>query len=508
MGWQYLRSTKPSTEEIPMRKNYISSGLLAMLVVAAVLLVQCGKKKGKPSTYDTVTTSDSCTCEANWFPHSQTPPPQEGIGSPFDTSSTTNCIFHQWSWQKFLWLTKPSPSGALFLDTLVQVNALMQPVIPPSSNPSVRLILSDTAQAGSGGSLHSNPAFSSNTSYMVYYAIFANQELLDTAAALKNLFAANPSLRNNSYTFPVGSLELKTSWINIDAIPQNLQSSYFTTTALIQTGSTYTQTTVALLGMHVVGRVINHPEFIWATFEHHQMAPYYNWANTTTTQDAPITSANQTLLFAAGTTTGLYGIHWNETLSSPDSLYRVYTLFQYGVPRQALDTFMTGTSQSEPINFNNIDELNTCVAQGLGSEVWANYFYNGSIWLNMDGQSTQQQSDIIDSLSAGFYMANATTGSLARGSLNTFNITMETYTQNFLSPPTPIHTINAGNLSNCFSCHSGESSLATSNSYISPLYVSHIFQRYLSTSNEQEAKEQGILEYIKVQRMKLKSTEK
>jgi hypothetical protein len=35
----------------------------------------------------------------------------------------------------------------------------------------------------------------------------------------------------------------------------------------------FTTVTVALVGLHVVGVTVNHPEFIWATFEHNLNSP-------------------------------------------------------------------------------------------------------------------------------------------------------------------------------------------------------------------------------------------
>jgi len=479
-------------------------GACVLLVAAIGLFQQCGSKtKGKPDGYANNNNSDSCGCESSWFPHTSTPAPAEGVGSPFDTSSTTNCIFHQWSWQKFLWLTKPTPGGGvLFMDSLTLVDPYMQPVLPVEG---IQLVLEDTAQAGSGGTLYSNPGFSGNdTSYLVHYSIHASQVLLDTAAAYKQLILADTNLLNNQYTFPVGSLELKVSWIDARAIPESQRSSYFVVNAVIKKGNSYTPTRVAMLGMHIVGRVINHPEFIWATFEHHDMGPYYDWSKTTGEANTPITSADDKLLFKKGSTNSIAGIYWGT--DAPDSMYRVYTVFKYGVPRAARDSFMTGTSQSEPLNFNNIDGLNNCVASNL-QDVWKNYFYNGSIWINTDGMTPAQQALLVDTL--GNNIGNATAGSSARGSLNAFNITMETYVQTFGSS---LDSIHVGNLANCFSCHASPTTSITQNHslHTSPLYVSHIFRNYMRQTGKStllDAKQNGVRDFLRVQKLMLEKDE-
>ena len=85
--------------------------LNALLIMSIVFLNSCKKKeKEAEKKVEEVAYNKTATqslCENDWFPHTQTPAPSEGKGSPFDVSSTTNAIFHQWSWQKFLWLTKP-----------------------------------------------------------------------------------------------------------------------------------------------------------------------------------------------------------------------------------------------------------------------------------------------------------------------------------------------------------------------------------------------------------------
>ena len=86
---------------------YCSTHFKPILIgVLSVLIIACQSPTKDESSYGETlfetSLSESCPCDASWFPHSQTPPPAEGAGSPFDTTSTTNCIFQQWSYQKFL----------------------------------------------------------------------------------------------------------------------------------------------------------------------------------------------------------------------------------------------------------------------------------------------------------------------------------------------------------------------------------------------------------------------
>ncbi|MDO5979737.1 hypothetical protein [Flavivirga spongiicola] len=464
-----------------MKKSIIALNSTLLATILTICFLSCKKeKKVEDVKNETVTTYNEkkgdalCLSEASWFPHSQTPPPAEGKGSPFDVTSTTNCIFHQWSWQKFLWVTKPEGGLPLFLNQkeIIQVTDAMKPVIQQEG---ANVVLTDTIQAGSKhGVLKANPAYNSATgkAFTVHYSIHTSLIMQKSAEIFKVALASGKLPANNLQTFPVGSLELKVSWIDATAVPNDKLNNYYITTAAIinKDGKTYTNTKVALLGMHVVGVVENHPEFIWATFEHNDMAPNYDWkANSAS-------STSDKLLFAKGSTTGLDGITFIKD-DKPVLASKAYDLFQYGVPVTA--SGYMDTSQKEPENFNHIKEINASVTKNL-KDVWKNYFYNGSIWIDTDGLTPSQQAQKIVSL--GGSIGAATPGSSARGSLNCANVTMETFTQTFQNN---ISDINVKNLANCFSCHNPIS--FTGNT--SPIYLSHIFDAYIKSS-EGKSKEE------------------
>ncbi|WP_420574483.1 hypothetical protein [Kordia sp.] len=459
---------------------------IALLCVTILFLTSCEEKKKDKQNEDTETSSSNanaqttydlaevntkptpCECDSSWFPHANTQAPAEGADSPFAASETTNCIFHQWSWQKFLWLTVPasaSDTTPLFLrdSSINQVDPFMNPVTVPSGT-KVVLSASEEGQAGSGGILKSNPNFNTNGKEgTVYYAIFMNSTMYDSAKKYAAELVSQKLDSANSKTFPVGSLELKTSWISTDVIPEEDLPNYYTTNASLD-GTT---TEVAMLGMHVVGVVENHPEFIWATFEHNNLAPAFDWSKGTASADS------QMLLFKEGSVSNIDGIYWDSKTGAPTAASEAYTLFEYGVPRvkgAPTKNFMK-TSQSEPKNFNNIKEINTCVAGKL-DDVWNNYAYDGSIWINTDGLTPEEQVALLKE--EGFGLGSATPGSVARGSLNSANISMETYTQTF---NTSLSSIDASNLANCLSCHNAKS--FSGSQPTSPLYLSHVFNGYL-----------------------------
>jgi hypothetical protein len=470
-----------------MKKAY-TLFFLVLLISTLLLLVRCTYNKDDKDNYANANLSPDSLCFVNpsWFPHSQTPAPEEGIGSPFDTSSTTNQIFHQWSWNKFLWLTKPDAGGnPLFLNQakVIQVTSYMQRVKQATG---AMLVLQDIHQAGSASAiLRTNPGYNGGTKNdTVFYSIHTNPTMLHFADSI----IAKGMPDSNNITFPVGSFEMKVAWVPITSIPAAKLPMYYTTTASLSrdSGRTFTNTKVAMVGMHIVGVVQNHPEFIWATFEHNDLAPNYDWkANSAS-------AATDKLLFKTGSVTGIDGIVYDKSTGLGKKPYQVFDLFRYGVPKTPTDSFMA-TSQQEPINFNNIDGINQCVQSQL-KDVWSNYFYNGSLWLNMDGTTPARQAFIIDSL--GYAISNCKPGGLARGSMNCSNVTMETFTQTF---KTDISQVNVSTLANCFSCHSPVTFKKGSTAR-SPLYLSHIFQDYLLSKkgNTVEAVEKMKLETEKV----------
>lgn len=485
-----------------MKKTFFDLVFCTMcLLFLCFVIVSCNNEstENKTTQYASSVTEDSCNCEPYWFPHNQTPAPAEGDGSPFDVSSTSNGIFHQWSWQKFLWLTKPLSSGnPLFIDSLKQVNKYMEDVKPLNG---ISLVLDDSLQAGGKKViLTTNATYGEDKkSHTVYYSIFVNDILGNTSKQMKALITKNSDLVNNNFVFPVGALELKISWVDINSLPANEVQNYYTRKAIIMPFKK--QVTVALLGMHVVGVVKNHPEFIWATFEHKNMAPNYDW-NATTSQDVSVSSNTNMLFFQKGISASYKNLIYDSTKLGNQN---VFTVYQRGVPKLAGDKYMA-VSQSEPINDENIIRLNSCVNEGL-NDIWQNYFYNGSIWINTDGLSSTTQADTIVAL--GYNIGNAMPGSIARGSLGAFNITMETFQQAHQE----LTSMNANSLTNCLSCHGATANISISGKsgqFNSPLYLSHIFRSYLNgdpnTTKSQidVLRNKDIMDLIKIHKEKIK----
>ncbi|NOQ74835.1 MAG: hypothetical protein GQ574_22665 [Crocinitomix sp.] len=440
------------------------------------------------------TAADCSNAPGIWFAEDgqgnrRTPAPLEGATSPFaDNDSVSNCDFQLWSWQKFLWLTNEYNGRPLFMDSLHQVTAGGLLVADPSL-----IVLVDTSQASDTMDILKTPNFSAGTppQTTVFSAIFQDDVMYQTMLQYAPIANNNPS-DVDSISYPVGSLELKTTWMAVSGLADT--STYFITDGTING----VPNRVALLAMHVVGVVENHPEFIWATFEQDALAPNYDWDAATPTSDATVTSTSDYPFFAAGQSATTANIT-SKVENGPHT--DVFGVYKYGIPVEkvadgsanGVQQYMSTCETNPQTSYNNIDNLNQSV-KGQLTDIYKNYFLNGSLWINPKSNDLSRQIFILDSLS--YHIGNVDTGQFARGSVASYNITMETYVQaGFRSQPWTINETNVSNLANCFSCHS-----AAGPNGQSPLYISHIFTGYMKTlqgKNRSEIKRDHVEEIRK-----------
>lgn len=450
---------------------------LLLLILLIASLYNCNQSqpaKGSQTATPVAYSPQSADCPApsSWFEQvngvRHTPPPNEGPTSAFaDNTTVSNCDFHQWSWQKFLWLTNDQNGTPLFLDSLTQVTAEGTPVTP-----GVGIVLRDVAQASDTSDiLITNKDFGINQNGdTLYYSIHVNN-LMHTSIQKYGAMYVTDSTQLAKTAFPVGALEVKISWVAADALKD--PSSYFTTQGNIKGKPTQ----IALLGMHVVGVVENHPEFVWATFEHDNLAPAYDWSNATPSADAKVTSSINYPLFNKSDTAT------TQNIATQNGTYtNVFSVYRYGTPVHKayvdnLDVLKYNeTSQPGSTNYNNIRVLNDSVKSQL-NDIWSNYYYNGSIWIDTEGYNTSdEQAELLDSLN--FHLSNSNPGDFTRGSVSASNITMETYVQVSFSKNPTIYTQTGGKVVNCFSCHNASNNPGNFNS---PLLVSHLFSGYVGT---------------------------
>jgi hypothetical protein len=237
-----------------------------------------------------------------------TQPAPNALPSP---STNNDCAFYNEAWNSFLFITQKGQDGRPAFLSYPTVEAAFPRVYGKPAGHSTKIVLyprnvepvlntssrqrrpaailddgiTQAAQGGIGAILvdrNRNP---------VYYTINVNNTFRDFVAAnglddIKRLLL-DPSKREDldkgavpaELEFRPGSLELKSSWMVIEGNPADFQT-YITAEALVPVFKNVgTQIAideqkpsrsvkVALLGLHVVGVVDGHPEFIWASFEH------------------------------------------------------------------------------------------------------------------------------------------------------------------------------------------------------------------------------------------------
>lgn len=426
--------------------------------------------------------AQNCPAPANWFPHSQTPAPNPNI-FPGNTTAT-DCDFHHWAWQEFLYVTQTVNGAPRFLsfpngEDLFPANPTQKPVKAAmlrtrNSQPPLKLRVrgekpkkggsvlpapNSINQAGPGGILvdhNGNPLFYSVHFDWTFYEFVVSNSYYDYSTYI----ATNPNV-----TFPCGATEFKASWM---IVPSGTQFSGYTTQAQVPTLSTNSEgdivagppmrnVTVGLVGLHVVGVVANHPEFVWETFENVSNAPDLP-AGISPTSSSPVSSNNYTF-YTAGTPA-------NQCNVLPPS-YTLNAAAQTLSPiTQVFRQFADGGGVTD--NIQAIDTLNASAQSQLGStDIWSNYKLIGGVWL-LPGA-------LNPNLSPG--------DSQLHGSPDLANATMETFVQ----PPFPNKNPPPTNFTSCFGCHTTTASNTIGGLPIPPMNMnlSHILTDGLVTQEIQ-----------------------
>jgi hypothetical protein len=209
------------------------------------------------------------------------------------------------------------------------------------------------------------------------------------------------------------------------------------------------EVTVALVGLHVVGRLEGHQEFVWSTFEHLKNAPDLP-AGTPHDSASPVSSTAFTF-YRAGKAAkdcnkqDLTSLSLNVAAQKLSPITDVFRQFPFG-GGDAADT-------------DNSKSLNDSVhAQLEATSVWKNYRLVGGTWFASG-----------DSLVPG--LTPQQTSNLAVAGIQLSNSTMETFSQN------PLGAMR----SNCFSCHASRNvpTLGAKN-----LNISHILRQGLIDREE------------------------
>lgn len=227
------------------------------------------------------------------------------------------------------------------------------------------------------------------------------------------------------------AVEVKSSWVVAAGLP-NL-SSYITMNATIPTynpappppsGTATMNTTgqqtvqLALVGMHIVGSTLGHPEMVWATFEHLANAPRaaYSYTNTSNATINVPQNAAANWVFSANGSSGPFNVPLMAFNGPPANQITANTSAGIG-PSNTSRQFPFGIDPTNASSNSQVISTNNNVRGALASgDLRANYILTGATWIANGGPPD---------------------GGTQVGTNTMTNATMETYQQG----------------SNCFDCH-------------------------------------------------------
>lgn len=394
---------------------------------------------------------------------------QEGLvqyqrpNEPFPVQDTANvnatdCAFQQWSAEAFVWATALNAAGTPRFMTFQTPEDLVAATNPQAAsaaglrlNPATRIESAHAFVEADGNMLVGR------NGYPIYASVHMNPTYFSTAVQNLVKTGAYCSQNPNAY-FRLGAAVFKATWLRLDdgdAIPPGA----FTTEALVPVleqknfdnahyiivpkPGAFVKARVALLGLHVVGYTENHPEFVWATFEHRGNSP--RTLDNTFTPSATRSNPRNFTLYSAGTPFSQVNIPNPQSASSsvPQQVFNPSTQ-KFSQPTQVVLENKTGGA-----NFPNGFQARSDIAN-VGSQLsaffasqrapqsaFATYDLIGTLWLapnsylKLDPNSKEAQQ---------FLQTKGV------GSINLANSTAETFVQN-------ARNTDRSKVVSCFSCH-------------------------------------------------------
>jgi hypothetical protein len=138
--------------------------------------------------------------------------------------------------------------------------------------------LDDIGQAGIG---QLDPPVVAQNGRYIRTATFFNQVLFDHIVRnrlyLRDRLPPVPSPRPERpvLEFPIGSVAVKTAWVDIRDLPSALVRRLYTRQALVKhaTGRGCAEQTMGLVGLHIAQKTPSRPQWIWSSFEQRDTVP-------------------------------------------------------------------------------------------------------------------------------------------------------------------------------------------------------------------------------------------
>ncbi|MBG0810942.1 hypothetical protein IY145_16350 [Methylosinus sp. H3A] len=421
----------------------------ALVLVVAPLL--CTSAIAKEPEYETAPAAVAGAC----------PPPgwQENLGNfqkpnaafpTQDTASvpTPDCNFHEWSFEAYVWATALDANGTpRFLtlptpDDLLSTNAKAAEIGPRTLKLAARSLMPHgtagyTEGAGAIVEADGNVLVGPN-GYPILASVHMNQSYFATAK--KNLIVTNGyATQPQNSSFETGAAVFKATWLRLAPGQKPPAGAYVTeaevpvltvlrtktSIAILPVAGQFVKAQVALVGLHVVGSTVNHPEFLWATFEHKLNAPAV--ADNTFAPSPTAKNPNAFTFYAANTPFSTV----NSANVPPALTFDLRSQRFAPVNNVVLENRTGGENQTG--GQANVLSVNASGQTFLAGEpnpqsIFANYNLGGTVW--MAPNSYNLNSDQTNAV----------------GSVNLANTTAETFFQQARNQP-------MSNVQNCFTCH-------------------------------------------------------
>lgn len=431
------------------RKMSVLVGLTLLGASALTMQHVNAASEDKSKSTPAKSSSFNCAADASWFSAPSMPTEVKKSGGD---GSSNFCDFYQFSWQAFAYLMAPSAadptvrnfedvsqfpelevnsdgSPANSCDGKVTGKTLFVRTMKPVDGGTEFVLPERIGQAGGGATIYDQ------NGNVVFYDVRFGKSLcdIDKIKALQN--------------FPGGTTELKLAW---KVLGKNDDPSKFITMQA-KIGSESTTTNLGLIGFHMALTTPDHPEMVWATFEHNINVPDCN--NPSATSGWSFTSDTCATALQQQNIPGIIDCDFNDASTQTaitGSATEICRDYPYGSAPGDL---------KYDENVGDITSLNANVQPYLTNHfaILKNYFNLGALWVS----DTTQSSNIGNQ----------------RGSLRLANSVAETNYQYV--------DLNANFVSNCFGCHNytGRGSPASGKNTTSG-NLSHIFDDIVAGSKQ------------------------
>lgn len=418
---------------------------LTIPVISSLMLILFASSSTLQAKDSYTNATAACTVESAWLTNPSLPLEVKKSGAD---GSSNFCDFYQFSTQTFLYLMSQANGSDKrnfeveknyplleFNDDGSPANSCDDTIDGLTLRSSLAKTSTSTGQAGGGATIYAQDG------NVVYYDVRFSKALCNLSGSAVEL------QKQNIINFPAGTMELKFGWKALSAA--EIASETFITQQQVIDGNAVT---LGLAGMHLVVATKDHPEFIWATYEHKGNTPDCTPASPQTGTNWAFASAS----CAAGlpkTAEAGDACNFNNPLKNqtsptgePTNICRVYP---YGTAAGDLkaDENLADIKQQNA----GLDALLAQSSAPASMKVLSNYFTVGALWVSDTSQS-----------SGGVGVPNE------RGSLRLANTVAETDYQHV--------NLKASFASNCFGCHNYAGTGQAVRNNITSQALSHIFK--------------------------------